>query len=152
MIPNDIFLSQLSIRPQCLRLLQIMTGRNRSSFRAWGCLNKKFPSKFLFTVDPRYQIWLKQCRTAINHSHIDSSIIDFSSLSPMSYLAHSTSPSPQLSQWKHLRQQQQPVEGLTAAPLVEMMMENIKRRKPSRCKTSPRTLHFPLRNVTYQFF
>ncbi len=61
MIANDIFLGEFSVGSQCLRSLQTMIDRNRSSFKARECLNKEFTPKFLFAVGSRYQIWLKQC-------------------------------------------------------------------------------------------
>jgi hypothetical protein len=53
-IANDIFLSEFSVGSQCLCSLQTMINRNKSSFKARECLNKEFPSKFLFAVDLHY--------------------------------------------------------------------------------------------------
>ncbi len=60
-IANDIFLGEYSMGSQCLHSLQAMINRNRSSFKAWECLDEEFASKFLFAVNLRYKIWLKQC-------------------------------------------------------------------------------------------
>jgi hypothetical protein len=57
-ITNDIYLGELSIGSQSLRSLQTMIDRNRSSFKAWEHLDVEFASKFLFTVDSHFQIWL----------------------------------------------------------------------------------------------
>jgi hypothetical protein len=54
-----------------------MIDRNRSSFKAKECLDKEFPSNFLFAVDSRYQIWLNQCQIATTHSVVNNTIIIF---------------------------------------------------------------------------
>jgi hypothetical protein len=79
-IANDIFLGEYSVGSQCLRSLQAMINCNRSSFKAQERLNKEFTSKFLFAVDSRYQIWLKQCQMARNCSNANDFIIVFSQL------------------------------------------------------------------------
>jgi hypothetical protein len=71
-IANNNFLGEYSVGSQC--------NCNRSMFKAWECLDKEFTYKFLLAVNPRYQIWLKQCRMAQNRSDIDYSIINFSQL------------------------------------------------------------------------
>jgi hypothetical protein len=65
-ILNDIFLGEYSMGSQCLRSHQTMINLNRSSLKAWKCLDKEFASKFLFAVNLHYQIWLKQCQIARN--------------------------------------------------------------------------------------
>jgi hypothetical protein len=55
-IANDIFLHEYSMGSQCLPSLQALIDRNRSSFKAWECLDKEFASKFLFAVYSCYQI------------------------------------------------------------------------------------------------
>jgi hypothetical protein len=77
---NNIFLGKLSVRSQCLYLLQTLIDPNKSIFRARECLNKEFPSKFLYAVDLHYQIWLKQRRIPTNCSDINDTIINFSQL------------------------------------------------------------------------
>ena len=79
-IANDIFFGTLSVGSQCLRSLQSMIDRHRSSFKAREHLDEEFASKFLLAVDTRFQMWLKQCRSAGNRSDVDDSIIDFSHL------------------------------------------------------------------------
>ncbi len=79
-ITNDIFFVTLSVGSQCLRSLQSMIDRHRSSFKAREHLNEEFASKFLLAVDTRIQMWLKQCRSAENRSNVDDSIINFSHL------------------------------------------------------------------------
>ncbi len=79
-IANDIFLSEFSMGPQCLCSLQIIIDHNRSSIKARECLDKDFASKFHFPIDSHYQIWLKHCRIARNHSNVDNSLINFSQL------------------------------------------------------------------------
>ncbi len=79
-IANDIFFGTLSVGSQCLRSLQSMNDRHRSSFKAREHLDEEFASKFLLAVDTRFQMWLKQCRSAGNRSDVDGSIIDFSHL------------------------------------------------------------------------
>ncbi len=79
-IVKDIFFREFSAGSQCLRSLQTMINRNKSSSKARERLDKEFPSKFLFEVNSHYQILLKQCRIATNRSDTIVSIIDFSQL------------------------------------------------------------------------
>ncbi len=79
-IANVIYLGELSVGSQSLRSLQTMINRNRSSFNARKHLDVEFASKFLFAVDSRFQIWLKQCRITQNRCKVDNSIINFSHL------------------------------------------------------------------------
>jgi hypothetical protein len=79
-ITNDIFFGKLSVGSQCLRSLQTMIDCTRSTFKVRECLDTEFYTKFLFAVDTRYQIWLKQCKIAQSQSNVDDSIIDFAHL------------------------------------------------------------------------
>jgi hypothetical protein len=63
-IANDIFFGKLSIGSQCLRSLQTMIDRTRSTFKARERLNTEFYAKFLFAVNTCYQNWPKQCKIA----------------------------------------------------------------------------------------
>ena len=77
-VANDIFLGELSVRSQCLRALQTMVETNRTTFRAREIADEQFYSKFLFAVDQRFQIWLRQCRTARNRNEVNDNSINFS--------------------------------------------------------------------------
>ena len=77
-IANDIFLGELSVGSQCLRALQTSIMSNRSVFRAREIADEQFYSKFLFAVDSRFQIWLKDCRNAKNRNEVNDNTIDFS--------------------------------------------------------------------------
>ncbi len=76
-ITNNIFLGEISIGSQCLRSLQTMIDRNRSIFWAREILDKQFYSKFLFAINLRFQIWLKQCRNARSCNKVDDNTINF---------------------------------------------------------------------------
>jgi hypothetical protein len=76
-IANNIFLGKLSVGSQCLRSLQAMINQNRSSFKAKESLNEELPSRFLFALDPHYQIWLKQFRIATTCRDVNNTIIGF---------------------------------------------------------------------------
>jgi hypothetical protein len=78
-IANDIF-GKLSVGSQCLRALQTMIEQQQLVFKAKEHLDEDFASKFLLKVDTCFQMWLKQCRIAKNHSNADNSIIDFAHL------------------------------------------------------------------------
>ncbi len=79
-IGNNIFFGELRVGSQCLRSLQTMIDRTRSTFKAMECLNTEFYAKFLFVVDTHYQIWPKQCKIAQNQRNMDNSIINFAHL------------------------------------------------------------------------
>ena len=79
-VANDIFFGDLSVGSQSLRSLQTMVERNRSVFKAREHLDEEFVSKFLLAVDTRYQMWLKQCRSAADRPDVDDSIIDYAHL------------------------------------------------------------------------
>ena len=74
---NDIFLGELSVGSQCLRALQAMINSNRTTFRAREIADEQFYSKFLFAVDSRFQIWLKDCRNARHRNEVNDNTIDF---------------------------------------------------------------------------
>jgi hypothetical protein len=76
-ITNNIFFGKLNLSFQCLRSLQTMIDRTRSTFKARERLDTEFYAKFLFAVNTCYQIWLKQCKIAQNQSNINNSIINF---------------------------------------------------------------------------
>ncbi len=77
-VANDIFLGELSVGSQCLRALQTMVETNKTTFRAREIADEQFYSKFLFAVNQRFQIWLRQCRTARNCNEVNNNTIDFS--------------------------------------------------------------------------
>jgi hypothetical protein len=41
---------------------------------------QKFPAKFLFAMDSRFQLWLKDCRKATSQNEVNDSLINFSAL------------------------------------------------------------------------
>jgi hypothetical protein len=77
-VANDIFLRELSVGSQCLCALLTMVEANRTTFKAPAIADEEFYSKFLFTVDSRYQIWLRQNRNARNRNEVNDNTIDFS--------------------------------------------------------------------------
>jgi hypothetical protein len=77
-VANDIFLGELSVGSQCLRALLTMVEGNRTTFKARTIADEEFYSKFLFAVDSRYQIWLRENRKALNRNEVNDNIIDFS--------------------------------------------------------------------------
>jgi hypothetical protein len=79
-IANSIFCGDLSVRYQSLRALLRMMENNKSTFKARECTDKKFPAKFLFGVDSRFQLWLKDCRKATSQNEDSDSLINFSAL------------------------------------------------------------------------
>jgi hypothetical protein len=76
-IANDIFLGEISVGSQCLRSLQTMIDRNRSIFLTREILDEQFYSKFLFAINSRFQIWLKQCQNVRNCNKVDDNTINF---------------------------------------------------------------------------
>ena len=76
-VATDIFLGELSVGSQCLRTLQTMVENNRTIFRAREINDDQFYSKFMFAADSRFQIWLKQCRSATNRNEVNDNTIDF---------------------------------------------------------------------------
>jgi hypothetical protein len=50
---------------------------NRSTFKAHEHLDEQFYSKFLFAIDSRFQIWLKQCWNAKNCNRVNNNTINF---------------------------------------------------------------------------
>jgi hypothetical protein len=79
-IAKDIFLGKLSIGSQCLHSLQMMIDCTRFTFKTRERLDTEFYAEFLFVVDTRYQIWLKQCKIAQNQSDVNNYIINFAHL------------------------------------------------------------------------
>jgi hypothetical protein len=77
-VANDIFLGELSVGSQCLRALQTMVEANRTTFKARAIADEEFYSKFLFAVDSRYQIWLRENRKARKCNEVNDNTIDFS--------------------------------------------------------------------------
>ena len=77
-VANNIFLEELSVGSQCLHALLTMVEANRTTFKAHAITDEEFYSKFLFTVDSRYQIWLHQNRNARNRNEVNDNTIDFS--------------------------------------------------------------------------
>jgi len=54
-----------------------MISHYKTTFKAKECLDEQFAAKFLFVVDTRNQLWLKDCKSAKNRDEVDNSIIDF---------------------------------------------------------------------------
>ncbi len=79
-VANDIFFGDLSVGSQSLRALLRMMENNKSTFKARECTDKKIPAKFLFAVNSRFQLWLKDCRKATSQNEVNDSLIDFSAL------------------------------------------------------------------------
>jgi hypothetical protein len=76
-VANDIFLGELNVGSQCLCAVQTMVDANRTTFKARAIADDEFFSKFLFAVDSRFQIWLRQNCTAQNRKEVNDNTIDF---------------------------------------------------------------------------
>ena len=46
-------------------------------FQGKGMPQQKFPVKFLFAVDIKFQIWLNECKSAAHCNEVNDSIINF---------------------------------------------------------------------------
>ncbi len=79
-IANDVFFGALSVESQCLRALLRMMENSKSTLKVRERTNEKFPAKFLFAVDSRFQLWLKDCRKAASRNKVNNSFIHFSAL------------------------------------------------------------------------
>jgi hypothetical protein len=79
-IANNIFFGDLSVGSQSLRALLRMMKNNKLTFKVRERTDEKFPTKFLFAVDSRFQLWLKDCRKATSQNKVNNSLIDFSAL------------------------------------------------------------------------
>jgi len=76
LVATKIFFGKLSIGS-----LLNMINHHKSTFKAKECLDEQFTAKFLYVVDTRNQLWLKECKSAKNNrDEVDDSIIDFCSL------------------------------------------------------------------------
>ena len=81
LVATKIFFGELSIGSQCFGVLLNMINHHKSTFKAKERLDEQFAAKFLFAVDTRNQLWLKECKSAKNNrDEVDDSIIDFCSL------------------------------------------------------------------------
>jgi hypothetical protein len=79
-VANNVFFGDLSVGSQSLRALLRMMENNKSTFKSRERTNEKIPMKFLFAVDSRFQLWLKDCRKATSQNEVNSSLINFSAL------------------------------------------------------------------------
>ncbi len=79
-VANDVSYRDLSMGSQSLRALLRMMENNKSTFKARECTDDKFLAKFLFAVNLRFQLWLKDCRKATSQNEVNDSLIDFSAL------------------------------------------------------------------------
>jgi len=66
LVATKIFFGELSVGSQCFRVLLNTINHHKSTFTAKERLDKKFAAKFLFAVDTRNQLWLKECKSAKN--------------------------------------------------------------------------------------
>ena len=63
-VATDILFGKLSVGSQCFKALSNMMNQYKFIFKAKERLDEKFPAKFLFAVDTRFQIWLNNCKSA----------------------------------------------------------------------------------------
>jgi hypothetical protein len=80
LVATKIFFIELSVGSQCFGVLLNMINHHKSTFKAKERLDEQFAAKFLFAVDTKNQLWLKECKSAKNRDKVDDSIIDFCSL------------------------------------------------------------------------
>jgi hypothetical protein len=80
LVATKIFFGGLSVGSQCFGVLLNMINHHKSTFKAKESLDEQFVAKFLFAVDTRNQLWLKECKSEKNRDEVDDSIIDFRSL------------------------------------------------------------------------
>jgi len=80
LVSTKIFFGELRIGSQYFKAHLNMISHYKTTFKAKECLDEQFAAKFLFTVDTRNQLWLKDCKSAKNRDEVDDSIIDFRSL------------------------------------------------------------------------
>jgi hypothetical protein len=80
LVSTKIFFGYLSIGSQYFEALLNMISLYKTTFKAKERLGEQFAAKFLFAVDTRNQLWLKDCKSAKNRDEVDDSTIDFRSL------------------------------------------------------------------------
>ena len=80
LVSTKIFFGELSIGSQYFEALLNTISHYKTTFKAKERLDKQFAAKFLFAVDTRNQLWLKNCKSAKNRNEVDDLIIDFCSL------------------------------------------------------------------------
>jgi len=80
LVSTKIFFGKLSIGSQYFEALLNMISHYQTTYKAKERLDEQFAAKFLFAVDTRNQLWLKDCKSAKNRDEVDDSIIDFRSL------------------------------------------------------------------------
>ena len=80
LVSTKIFFGYLSIGSQYFEALLNMISLYKTTFKAKERLGEQFAAKFLFVVDTRNQLWLKDCKSAKNRDEVDDSTIDFRSL------------------------------------------------------------------------
>ena len=66
LVATKIFFGELSVGSQCFGVLLNMINHLKSTFKAKERLDEQFAAKFLFAVDRRNQLWLKECKSAKN--------------------------------------------------------------------------------------
>ena len=77
----EIFFGDESLGVSKLRQLVILVGRNRKHFRDNIALDPWFPSKFLYSIDKRFQRWLQACEDAdMSRNQVNDNLLDFSDL------------------------------------------------------------------------
>jgi hypothetical protein len=80
MIANDFIFSKFDMGSQSHEALMNTMNHHKLIFKLKECLNEEFPAKFLPAADLRFQIWLKECKSAKNLNKVDDTIINFAPL------------------------------------------------------------------------
>ena len=93
LVATKIFFGELSVGSQCFGVLLNMINHHKSTFKAKERLDEQFAAKFLFAVDTRNQLWLKECKSAKNRDKVDDSIINLSHKPDCPRLLSHSSPS-----------------------------------------------------------
>ena len=79
----QIFFGQFSWACQAMILLIETLEKNKNSFQARARSDPHFCSKFMYAVDLRYQIWLKDCSLVTRHEQVNDRALQFGTLIEM---------------------------------------------------------------------
>jgi hypothetical protein len=75
-----MFFGQFSWASQAMTSLIRLLDRNKHAFKAREQTDPHFCSKFMYAIDTRYQIWLRECMQLTQHNRINDSLLDFKSI------------------------------------------------------------------------
>jgi hypothetical protein len=75
-----MFFGQFSWAAHLMTSLITVLKKSKHSFKAQERTNPHFCSKFMYAIDTRFQLWLKECMLQTQWNSLDDSILNFTSL------------------------------------------------------------------------